>query len=155
MISKLSEILDYTLYGCKDEYVTLQEEVKLLQNYISLEQVRYSNRVHVNFHKDFDGSIKIAPLLLLTFLENAFKHGVSQEINSATIDIDLRTDANQINFFIRNTKPTNNHLDSRESLGLKNIKKQLQLLYQNNYSLTIHNEKNTYSVTLKIILNAI
>ena len=157
IISKLSEILDYTLYGCKDTFVPLQDEAQLLQNYISLQQIRYPKRVQVHFNQNFDRSAKIAPLLLLTFLENAYKHGVREEINAATIAIDLKGDATTIDFSIRNTKPQNHHFDaeSKESLGLTNIKKQLALLYPNNHILRIQNKKEDYSVTLKITCNAL
>ena len=157
IISKLSEILDYTLYGCKDAFVNLSNEVQLLENYISLQQIRYPKRVKVKFNKSFDNRVKIAPLLLLTFLENAYKHGVKEEINTALIDINLNSDVHKIDFTIKNTKPqtNNSNVDSKESLGLKNIKKQIELLYPKNFTLNIQNKKTEYTVTLKITSNVI
>ena len=96
--------------------------------------------------------MKIAPLLLLTFIENAFKHGVSQELKEALIEININLENNNIIFYIRNTKP-NASLENREEnrIGLKNVKKQLELLYPNNYTLDIENTKETYEVTLKLL----
>ncbi len=156
VIAKLSEILDYILYRCKDDFVPLKNEVSLLHNYIALEKVRYGKRVGITFNETIESDAEIAPLLLLTFLENSFKHGVSQEINTAKIDIAIKGDSNEINFYIKNTKPSNSiniSLEDRESIGLQNIKKQLDLLYQNQYTLDITNSTNTYIVALKIIPN--
>lgn len=158
VIAKLSEILDYILYQCKDKYVLLKNEVALLHNYVDLEEVRYGNRVKVSFNKDITNDAKIAPLLLLTFLENAFKHGVSQEIHTARIDIHIKGDVQNIEFRIVNTKSAiseKNHNDNREAIGFKNIKKQMELLYPDSYILDVNNERDLYSVNLKITSNAI
>ena len=73
VIEKLSDILDYMLYRCNDTFVSLQKEIELIENYLSLEKVRYGKRVQITFEKSIDQDVKIAPLLLLTFIENAFK----------------------------------------------------------------------------------
>lgn len=158
VIAKLSEILDYILYRCKDNYVPLENEITLLHNYIDLEKVRYGKRVEINFIKDLESNVKIAPLLLLTFLENSFKHGVSQEINTAEININVKGSTNGIDFYLKNTKPTNStnvKSKDRESIGLQNIKMQLDLLYPNKYTLDINNSPNNYIVKLKIQLNEV
>ncbi|MGJ5640517.1 sensor histidine kinase [Formosa sp. S-31] len=158
VIAKLSEILDYLLYQCNSNYVSLKHEISLLHNYIDLEEVRYGNRVKVSFNKEISNDAKIAPLLLLTFLENAFKHGVTQEINVASIEIYIKGDAQNIEFRIVNTRPANseNNQDAnREAIGLKNVKKQLDLLYPNSYKLDIDNKPKMYSVNLKITSNAL
>lgn len=153
VIAKLSEILDYILYRCNDNFVTLKNEITLLKNYIDLEKVRYGKRVIVEFEHDIQEDVKIAPLLLLTFLENAFKHGVSQEINVAKIKIELSGDNNGILFQIENTSSlhkANSHNKDRDAIGLQNINKQLDLLYPNNYTLVIEENKENYKVTLKL-----
>jgi len=153
VIAKLSEILDYILYRCNDNFVSLLDEVTLLNNYIALEKVRYGKRVDVQFQHDIKGEIKIAPLLLLTFLENAFKHGVSQEINEAKIMIRLMANEDEIIFQIENTTPSYNgksQSDDRDAIGLQNINKQLDLLYPNNYKLDIDENNDSYSATLKL-----
>lgn len=156
VIAKLSDILDYILYRCKNDFVPIKNEVELLHNYIALEKVRYGKRVNITFNENVDDNVEIAPLILLTFLENTFKHGVSQEINMAIISIDIIGNSKFIEFKIYNSKPNISEKDStseRDSIGLNNIKKQLSLLYPNRYQLDIVNEKNYYRVYLKIILN--
>ena len=153
VIAKLSEILDYILYRCKDNFVLLKNEITLLHNYIALEKIRYGKRVEINFNGKIESDIKIAPLLLLTFLENSFKHGVSQEINTATIDIDIKVNSKRIDFYLKNSKPSTSIKVNRESIGLQNIKMQLDLLYPNKYTLDITNSTNTYIVDLKIVLS--
>ena len=106
VISKLSDMLDYMLYRCDEEYVPLAKEVGLIENYLTLEKIRYGDRVNITFDTCLEHEVKIAPLLLLTFIENAFKHGVSQEIHRATIDISLKTNDNRtIAFCIKNSVP--------------------------------------------------
>jgi len=158
VIAKLSEILDYILYQCKGNFVPLKNEIALLHNYIALEKIRYGDRVDIVFNEDIKSDQKTAPLLLLTFLENAFKHGVSQELNTAKIRIDITADDNLIAFSIENTKPSNskNQINSdRDGIGLQNIRKQLDLLYPNNYKLDINETSDLYSVILKITQNEV
>ena len=158
VIAKLSEILDYILYQCKSDEVPLSNEIQLLNNYIGLEKVRYGKRVDIDFKHDISCNVKIAPLLLLTFLENAFKHGVSQELNTAKINMTLEVRDNKIYFNIENTKPKQVQVDElrlQEGIGLKNIKKQLDILYGKNYDLVITNEDQSYSVVLKINSNGL
>ena len=151
VIEKLSDILDYMLYRCNDKYVSLQKEIVMIENYIDLEKVRYGNRVNVSFEKNINREVKIAPLLLLTFIENAFKHGLSQELKEAFISINIGLDGKQIIFNIKNSKSAI-AIDKpkEECIGLKNVKKQLELLYSNEYTLDIRDEKNSYSVILNL-----
>ncbi|AXT20406.1 hypothetical protein D7030_04605 [Flavobacteriaceae bacterium AU392] len=153
VIERLSGILDYILYKCKENYVSIQKEIELIENYLSLEKVRYGNRIKVNFTYSVVAEVKIAPLLLLTFIENAFKHGVSQELKKAEIKISLKIDNEDIIFSIYNSKPTNTHknnLKKEDPLGLRNVKQQLELLYSNKYELIIRNEKDCHQVTLRL-----
>jgi len=97
--------------------------------------------------------VKIAPLLLLTFIENAFKHGVSQELKEAFISIKISIENNQIAFYIKNSKPKATiENDEQYCIGLKNVKKQLELLYPDIYFLDIENTKESYKVTLKLLI---
>lgn len=154
VIAKLSEILDYILYRCKKSFVPIEGEVNLLQNYISLEKVRYGQRVAITFNTNIERNLEIAPLLLLTFLENAFKHGVAQEIELATIDINLKTSANQIDFEICNSVSAHKGSTAQNAsgIGLVNVKKQLQLLYGSHYQLTVKDLGSEFKVRLIISL---
>jgi two-component system, LytTR family, sensor kinase len=151
VIEKLSEILDYMLYGCNETFVLLQKEIELIDNYLALEKVRYGGRVSISFNKPVKTDIKIAPLVLLTFIENAFKHGVSQELNEAYILIEIEVVANKIIFKIENSIPKNLvDKNDKQSIGIDNVKKQLFLLYGDDYFLEIKNYNNIYNITLEL-----
>lgn len=151
-ISKLSEILDYTLYGCNEDFVAISKEVDLINNYLELEKIRYGERADVRFTTDIQHPQQIAPLLFLTFLENAYKHGVSQELHQATLLIHLKTTVDEIIFSIKNSIPKNGYESKTQNqgIGLKNIRKQLDLLYPNAYQLQTENKGDCYHVELKI-----
>ncbi len=153
VIERLSEILDYMLYRCKDNYVSLEKEIALIENYLALEKIRYGKRVLITFESSNHTNEKIAPLILLTFIENAFKHGVSQELDVAKIHISLETNDNTITFLITNTKPSStvrHTMGRNETMGLENVTKQLNLLYDKAYSLDISDLPDMYKVQLNI-----
>ena len=150
VIAKLSEMLDYMLYGCNDKYVSLKKEIELIENYLALEKVRYDERVDIKFDKEIKTDVKIAPLILLTFIENAFKHGVSQELKKAFIHINMSVEEEFIKFNIMNSKAKNSIATNKKSIGLNNVKKQLELLYHNNYSLHIKEDSNSFNLHLKL-----
>jgi len=153
VIERLSDILDYILYRCKEKYVPVRKEIGLIENYIALEKVRYGDRVTVNFEYTVGPEAKIAPLLLLTFVENAFKHGVSQELKQAEIKIRLTMEDTDILFSIQNTKPKNSpepHPEDEEPLGLNNVRQQLELLYQNSHHLVIDDTEGHYKIQLRL-----
>lgn len=151
VIQKLSEILDYILYKCDEEFVPLENEVSLIENYLALEKIRYGDRAKISFRKNITGKEKIAPLLLLTFIENAFKHGVKEEINQAKIEIEISKNDEELNFSIKNSKPKGIEIvEEKKSIGLQNIKKQLDLLYPKAYDLMIQNQPNSFSANLKL-----
>ena len=153
VIQKLSEILDYILYRCNDEFVSLKKEIELIENYLSLEKIRYADRVNISFSKKVTGEEKVAPLLLLTFVENAFKHGVANEISQANIDINISKRGGELFFKVANSKPqVIANKEQKESIGLSNIKKQLELLYPKAYDLMIENTTNSFSANLKLHL---
>lgn len=151
-IAKLSDILDYVLYRCNVPLVALQQEMNLLESYIALEKIRYGKRVAVTIDKEIAYPQKIAPLVLLTFLENAFKHGVSQEVSQAKVAIHLRTTDTEIDFSIRNTIPayTGQSANDRQGIGLENIRRQLQLLYPDRHQLRIDHQADHYLLTLQL-----
>jgi LytS/YehU family sensor histidine kinase len=150
VIAKLSEMLDYMLYGCNDTYVALQKEIELIENYLALEKMRYGKRVTIQFDKKVEADVKIAPLILLTFIENAFKHGVSQELKEADIHIQIVLEGNYIHFDITNSIAKNKVAIDKESIGLANVKKQLELIYGRDYSLDIKEAKERFNVYLKL-----
>ncbi len=149
-IGKLSEILDYVLYRCESKYVPLSGEVSLLENYIDLEKLRYDDRLKISFEKNVERDIEIAPLILLSLVENAFKHGAGEDGGSPEIKIWLESTQEGFIFSVKNSVVDSNVEKSPSSIGLKNIKKQLELIYGKKYDLKIDEQANLFSVTLKL-----
>lgn len=156
LIAKLSAILDYMLYQCNDKYVALADEIKLMNNYIDLEKLRYGERVKVDFEYRVEKAVEVAPLILLTFLENAFKHGVKEEINKASIQVNLRASQEEIWFEVQNSKPQIAIEDHKTvSIGLQNIREQLDLLYPKRNTLEVEDRDDFHRVTLKLSLHEV
>jgi len=151
-VVKLSEMLDYLLYECDAEKVAIKKEIKLIQNYMYLQKIRYSDRLDIQFHAEVEDQ-QIPPMLLLPFIENSFKHGVGKQSKKVWIDIKLEIIEDFIHFQIRNSKTTYGNIESRSisgGIGLDNVKKRLKLLFQNNYSLDIEDLSDTFSIKLRI-----
>ena len=155
-VLKLSEMLDYMLYKCNSNRVTIGEEVQLIQNYINLEQLRYGDRLEVVFNMNIDSDqTQIAPLILVSLIENAFKHGASGSVAAPKIAIEFRVEKNELQFSIYNTKPGQAQKDEtnfKKGIGLKNIKNQLSLIYPERHILEIKETKESYLVNLTIQL---
>ncbi len=154
VVLKLSDMLDYLLYQCNSSKVSLQKEIKLIENYLYLQQIRYSNRLNISFKKDIDVSgYKIAPMLLLPFIENSFKHGVGKQRNGAWINIDLHVRSNNIVFSVQNSQKNGNE-NVREvsagGIGLENVRKRLNLIYPDKHILEIQNKDKAYCIELKL-----
>ena len=152
IILKLSNLLDYILYQVNKPKVSLKEEILHVKEYVELEKIRFQDSLKVLYiFNEMPDEIEIAPMLLIPFVENAFKHG--SLINGfLQVDIELSLEGDQLEFSIRNSflNEDINQVDS--GIGLRNIKKRLELHYSNNYQLSIENKDNWFSVKL-IILN--
>ncbi|MBL4709708.1 MAG: histidine kinase [Flavobacteriales bacterium] len=156
IILELSAVLRYMLYDCKAAYVPLSKEVEQLKNFIKISELQIEDRGKVNFiAKDGEQDYKIAPLLLMVFVENAFKH--SNASQSKDIDIAVKLDLGengQLEFYCTNTFEIQSNTDNLSSgIGLENVKKRLQLLYPNGHELSIKNDDGTYAVYLSLQLN--
>jgi sensor histidine kinase YesM len=148
MILKLSNLLDYLLYQVDKPFVLLADEINHIKDYIELEEMRFNETLDVNFKCDsIIESTKIAPMLLLPFIENSFKHG-SLKNSLLSINIDLSSNEDTINFYIENTNSKSEH--TKKGIGLENMQKRLDLLYKNKYTLTIENTIDLYKVHLKL-----
>lgn len=156
IILKLSELMRYLLYETKTKRQSLEKEIICIQNYLDLERIRYGELLKINMN--ISGDIldkKIAPILLLSFVENAFKHGANKNIGNVTIDIDFRIVKNFLYFTISNpiSEITKHKLLINHSggIGLNNVKKRLALGYDSDeYDLKIDNEDKLFTVKLKI-----
>lgn len=153
MILKLSNLLDYLLYQVDKPFVLLTEEINHIDDYIELEKMRFNKTLQVTFkHDAVNTSTQIAPMLFIPFIENSFKHG--SLINGVLyINIVLQSTEDSIIFSIENSS-FNDELISENGIGLENIKKRLELLYQDRYTLQISNKDSRYQVKLNINLKS-
>ena len=151
-ILKLTELLDYLVYRANMDKVPLSKEVQLLNNYIGLEQLRYSDHLMI----DMDISVQndallVAPLLLLPFAENCFKHGGPDKEGLFRVDIHLHADDQQLVFRVSNSKKSSSEpYKPSGGIGLQNIRQRLALLYPGRHQLTITNQPGFYDVRLEI-----
>jgi len=156
LVLRLSEILDYILYRCNEKRVSLSEEINNLNNYIEIEKIRYSDKLklEVSFPVNTN-NFSIAPLIILPFVENAFKHGVSNFPGIAWVKIKILLTENNLIFNIENTKNRNIEKEKSYSkgIGLSNVKKRLDLMYPKKYILTINDKTETFSVNLTLQLD--
>ena len=152
MILKLSNLLDYILYQIDKPQVLMTNELNHIEDYIALEKVRFHDTLEVTFEKKhINETVAIAPMLLIPFVENSFKHGALIDgVLKVNIVVEVENDV--LHFEIENTA----HQDkiSEQGIGLENIKKRLTLLYDNQYELTISNEKNVFKVILDVSLKS-
>ncbi|MCP4882334.1 MAG: histidine kinase [Flavobacteriales bacterium] len=150
IILKLSNLLDYILYQINKPKVSLKEEIMHLKEYIDLEQIRFQDTLKVNFlTENIDVEKMIPPMLLIPFVENAFKHGNLID-GFLLVDIKIQITKDSLLFNIKNTVKRDNEPDKKPGIGLANIKKRLDLIYPEKYDLKIKTEKNWYFVDLII-----
>jgi two-component system LytT family sensor kinase len=150
MILKLSNLLDYILYQVDKPKVLLQDEINHIEDYISLEKSRFQEGLQIFFDKKLrNKKLEIAPMLLLPFVENAFKHG-KQIKGVVRINITLKVDKNELNFRVENSAIKKEH--SKSGIGLENIKKRLEMLYPEKHILEISQNGELFKVNLKIAI---
>jgi len=153
VVLKLSELLDYVLYECNAEFIALEKEINQLKNYIELERLRYGNRLDVEFiHDTIPKKMSIPPMILMTLLENSFKHGVSKSMENSWIKVDLKADEKMMLFSIKNSNcPINKSKPEKQGgIGIENLKNRLKLMYKDNYQLMINDNKSSFIVKLQL-----
>lgn len=150
-VLKLSELMRYMLYESNVEKIGLETEVKYLKNFVELQKFRYSGQIFIDFQVVGDLHLqKIAPLLLISFVENAFKHG-EVNIESKPLSISLLLNQNNLNFTVKNFKKDQNK-DEVGGVGLENVRRRLNLIYPNQHSLDVQESADTYLCELNLIL---
>ncbi len=154
VVVKLSGLMSYMLYESDSHETTLKKEIEHIQNYLDLESLRFGKRLNLDFQ--IEGSIeqrKLAPLLLLPFIENAFKHGTSHETGVLDLKITLKILNGKLLFVVVNPRFDNSsNRKKHKGLGLKNVQRRLALLYGNNYELNIQPTEKQYFISLFIPL---
>ncbi len=152
-IARLSDLLRYAMYETDKPTVPLEKEVEFMRNYIALMSLRCNDKTRITTTFEVcDPNAPIIPLLLISFIENAFKHGISSN-RPSFINISLHEEDNKMTFICENSnfpKDENNH--SGKGIGLSNIQRRLELLYPERYSFTRTIENNIYHVSLNITL---
>jgi len=151
-VMQLSKLLRFMLYESGSGFISIDREIKVLTDYIELEKIRYNERLTIHFIKDIDNSQqKIVPLILLPFVDNAFKHGASESRFNSFININLKVNDGQLRLVVINSKEEGNSTEIYENIGLGNVKRQLQLVYPE-HELIIENMNGRFYVQLTINL---
>lgn len=151
-ILKLADLMRYMLYEVASPEIPLKTELSTIADYIELEKLRYSERLRVQFQVDLENrEHTISPLLLLNFVENAFKHGTSESNAEININISVRVKNNQLDAEFINPNRLNSARDNRTPIGLDNVRRQLGLLYPG-HSLNIRTDNGLFSVKLSLPL---
>ena len=154
VVLKLSELLSYMLYECNAAEVSLAKEIAFMKNYIGLEQLRYGDRLDMSLSISGDWENKlIAPLLLIPFVENAFKHGTSEQLEQAWMHLDLAVTGDTLKFKLINSREAEPHSEQFSGgIGLQNVQKRLHLLYPERHDLRLIAEDETFMVVLTLQL---
>lgn len=155
IILELSAVLRYMLYECKEEYVPLTKEIKHLENFTRLSELQIEERGRISFLKSPNLSgYQIAPLILVVFIENAFKHSQSSQSKDIKIDIKIEmSEAGKLDFYcVNNFQKMTNTKNLSKGIGLQNVRKRLELLYPNAHQLNIAEENELYEVHLSLWL---
>lgn len=153
IIIKLSNLLDYILYQVQKPKVSLEEELLHIEEYISLEKIRFQDSLQLHFHKStLEKGFEIPPMLFIPFVENAFKHGDIVD-GSLQITIDVAQKANALHFYISNSIIDKLEID-KKGIGLENIRKRLDLLYPDAYELNIEMHSNRFDLRLTLNTHA-
>ena len=149
VVLKLSEIMQYVLYDAKEPKISLLNEINYIYSYLDLEKLRYGDTVKssIEITGNMD-EVEIPPLLFLPFIENCFKHGIA---NNDDIKVDIRFEItdNFLFFTVENTFHKNNEISVKHGIGIENVKRRLQLLYGENFTLETKVKKNKFKVLLK------
>ena len=157
VVLRLSDLLNYMLYECNEPTILVRKEIKLIENFLALERIRYGDSLSINFKVEGEtAGKKIAPMLLLPFVENAFKHGVSKVSSKARVMIHLEVSGPDLLFEVANSKPMLVEKDETgytEGIGLKNVKRRLDLIYPGNFRLNLIEKDQEFRIILNLKLD--
>jgi LytS/YehU family sensor histidine kinase len=156
-ILDLSDMLRYVLYDCKSDLVLIDKEIEYIENFIKFQQLKTKElqNIKLNISKNTNGTM-IAPMILIPFIENSFKHSKIDKDKNAFVDINIENNNSYLIFIVKNSIPINapaKMLDKNSGIGLVNVQKRLDLIYQNNYDLKIESKDSIFSVSLIIKTN--
>jgi sensor histidine kinase YesM len=155
VIAKLSKMMRYMLYDSNYAKVPLDKEIEYIENYISLEKLRLNHQIPIDFEvKGNTSQVMIVPLVLITFLENAFKHGVNGNDPNSWVKVLLNVESKTCIYTVENSTlaPVNSHAKDSSGIGLQNLKRRLELSYPKGYELKVENKDSKHTIQLKIDL---
>lgn len=152
LIERLSDIMRYFVDESPKDEISLAVEVQFIENYIALEKIRIRHETEINFVKDYNGEARIPPMLLMTFVENIFKHGVDKSSSENKIDISLVHQDGYLLFQTRNRKHENPGHNLPHGFGIQNLRKRLELLYGERFELNIDCGDKFFTAFLKVPL---
>jgi sensor histidine kinase YesM len=151
MVLKLSELINYMLYECTADEVPLHKEMKFIENYIAIEKLRYGDKLEVDVRMSGDDrASQIAPMVILPFVENCFKHGVSEELQQAWVTVQIEANRDFILIKVENSKVPGINSQRGTGIGIQNVKRRLALLYPNRHELKILDGEETFLIILSI-----
>jgi two-component system, LytTR family, sensor kinase len=154
VVMKLSKMLRFMLYESAKPFITIGEETGLIEDYLDLERIRYSDRLNITFKKEIDDSNqRVSPLLLLPFVENAFKHGVSETRFDSFVNIELLLKDRILHFTVENAKESAGLTSGDSKIGLLNVRRQLELMYKQ-FDLQVNDNQTSFTVHLTIHLDS-
>ncbi len=154
-VLQLSDLMRYFLYKSQNNFIPLEKELTAVNDYIALQKLRSDAQLDIETKMSGEiGDRQIAPLLLITFLENAFKHGAKGSSENTFIRLDIKVEKNKLNFVVENNKGIIDEVNTGEynGLGLENVKRQLELLYPGKHLLNIKDQPDRFSVALQLSL---
>ncbi|MEO6870198.1 MAG: histidine kinase [Ginsengibacter sp.] len=152
LVGKLENLLHYMINECNVPSVLLSKEISMMNDYFELEKIRYNNLdIDVKINGDYENK-KIAPLLMIPFIENSFKHGTSKMLKDPWIKLTIQSDKHMLHFVLVNNKPVEVNTNHRYGIGLNNVKKRLSILYPQKHYLNIEPTANTFTVNMQIPL---
>ncbi|GAB3167678.1 sensor histidine kinase [Telluribacter humicola] len=155
VIEKLSQMMRYMIYDSNQTKVPLSKEIEYMKNYISLEQLRLNNQIPICFEVEGNtGHQLIVPFIFITFLENAFKHGVSNSFEEAWVHVRIVVEGNACTYTVENSKLPQKEEEALEKsgIGLQNVQRRLELSYPGAYTLQVDNQPERYAVQLQLTL---
>ncbi len=155
-VLKLSEIMEYLLYKANKDFIPIKLEIDHITNYVELEKLKYGDRLHISWDIDKETlKTEIAPLLLFTFIENAFKHGTSKDVNNTFISISLKKVTDKLVYTVVNSLPI--ELKTKKNLiggkGIAILESRLKLSYENKYKLSFNTNENTFMAVMELEQN--
>jgi hypothetical protein len=156
VVTHLSALLRYMLYECSEKEVPLDNEIAALKRYVELEKLRYGNRLDISF--SYSGQkidLLIAPLLLIPFVENSFKHGLSEQLDQCWINLHMHSENGVFTFNLSNSCSKEKAPAIVGGIGLQNIQKRLRLIYGEHYDLKITQQDEMYAVKLTMQLSTV